>query len=83
MASSAPSAARAHSTFLVEGRRYWQCAQCRAQTTLRSGTLLHAARVPLTTWFQAIYLVTQNRNNISALSLAMRRFGSRNACWAS
>lgn len=58
-----------HSTFLVEGRRYWQCSHCREQTTLRSGTLFHASRLPLTTWFQAIYLVTQNKNNLSALSL--------------
>jgi len=60
---------RDHSTFVVDGRRYWQCAHCRAQTTLRSGTLFHATRLPLTKWFQAIYLVTQNKNNLSALSL--------------
>lgn len=60
---------REHSCFLADGRRYWQCAHCRAQTTVRSGTLFHASRLPLTHWFQAIYLVTQNKNNISALSL--------------
>ena len=60
---------REHSSFVVDRRRYWQCARCREQTTLRSGTLFHATRLPLTKWFQAIYLVTQNKNNISALSL--------------
>lgn len=60
---------REHSTFRADGRRYWQCSQCREQTTLRSGTLFHASRLPLTTWFQAIYLVTQNKNNLSTLSL--------------
>ena len=59
----------AHSTSLVDGRRYWQCSHCREQKTLRSGTLFHASRLPLTKWFQAIYLITQNKNNISALSL--------------
>jgi transposase-like protein len=57
------------STFLAEGRKYWQCSHCRTQTTLRAGTLFHASKVPLTKWFQAMYLVTQNKNNISALSL--------------
>ncbi len=61
--------ARAHSTFVADGRQYWQCAQCRVQTTLCSGTLFHATKLPLTTWFQAIYLVTQNKNCLSALSL--------------
>ena len=36
---------------------------------MRSGTLFHASKLPLTKWFQAIYLVTQNKNNTSALSL--------------
>lgn len=60
---------REYSRFLADGRWYWQCAHCRAQTTARSGTLFHASKLPLTKWFQAIYLVTQNKNNLSALSL--------------
>ena len=60
---------REHSRFLADGRRYWQCSHCRTQTTVCSGTVFHATRLPLTKWFQAIYLVTQNKNNISALSL--------------
>jgi transposase-like protein len=59
----------AHSTFVADGRQYWQCAHCRAQTTVRSGTLFHASKLPLSKWFQAIYLVTQNKSNISALAL--------------
>lgn len=60
---------RESSRFLAEGRPYWQCSHCRTQTTLRSGTVFHASKVPLSKWFQAIYLVTQNKNNLSALSL--------------
>jgi len=58
-----------HSRFLADGRWYWQCSRCRTQTSVCSGTLFHASRLPLAKWFQAIYLVTQNKNNISALSL--------------
>ncbi len=36
---------------------------------MRSGTLFHASKLPLSKWFQAIYLVTQNKSNISALAL--------------
>jgi transposase-like protein len=60
---------REHSRFLADGRWYWQCSKCRTQSTVRSGTLFHASRLPLTKWFQAIYLITQNKNNLSALSL--------------
>lgn len=31
--------------------------------------LVSQSKLPLTKWFHAIYLVTQNKNNISALSL--------------
>ena len=37
---------REQSRFLAERRRYWQCPHCRAQTTVRSGTLLHASKSP-------------------------------------
>lgn len=36
---------------------------------MRSGTLFHGSKLSLRKWFQAMYLVTQNKNNISALSL--------------
>jgi len=47
---------REHACFLADGRRYWQCAKCRAQCTVCSGTLFHATKLPLTKWFQAIYV---------------------------
>ncbi len=58
-----------HSVFLVNGQRVWQCAHCRQQTTLCSGTLFHASKLPLTKWFQALYLISQDKNDHSALSL--------------
>jgi transposase-like protein len=61
--------ATAHSRFHADGREYWQCAQCRAQTSLTCGTLFESSKLPLTKWFQAFYLVTQNKNDLSALSL--------------
>jgi transposase-like protein len=61
--------AKAHSRFHVDGRAYWQCAQCRVQTSLTCGTLFENSKLPLTKWFQAMYLVTQNKNDLSALSL--------------
>jgi transposase-like protein len=61
--------ATAHSRFRADGREYWQCAHCRVQTSLTCGTLFESSKLPLTKWFQAMYLVTQNKNDFSALSL--------------
>jgi len=47
----------------------YQCNRCHAQTTLTSGTIFQGTRLPLTAWFQAMYLMTQSKNNVSALEL--------------
>ena len=47
----------------------FQCGVCNQQTSLIAGTLFHSTKLPLTTWFLAIYLVSQSKNNLSALSL--------------
>jgi transposase-like protein len=60
--------ARKHS--YSAGRRVFQCSACRAQTTVKAGTILHKSRTPLTKWFLAIYLLTQSKNDIAALELA-------------
>ena len=52
----------------------FQCFNCRTQTTLTSGTIFHASKLPLTTWFLAMYLMTQSKNAIAALEL-MRILG--------
>ncbi|MEJ2118962.1 MAG: IS1595 family transposase [Alphaproteobacteria bacterium] len=51
-------------------RRVFQCSDCRAQTTVKAGTILHKSRTPLTKWFLAIYLLTQSKNDIAALELS-------------
>ncbi len=48
---------------------YYQCCACRHQTTLTSGTLLESTKLPLTKWFQAIYLLSSTKTNLAALEL--------------
>lgn len=63
-----------HSLFFREGRKYWQCHRCREQTSLISGTLFQSTKLPLTRWFLAMHLLTQSKNNVSALEM-MRHLG--------
>lgn len=55
--------------FRHRGRRHWQCATCHRQTSLRAGTVFDHTRLPLTTWFLALYLLTQSKTNVAALEL--------------
>lgn len=56
----------------VKTRQLFQCTQCKYQCSLTSGTIFDSSKLPLTTWFLAIYLITQAKEGMSALSL--RRF---------
>jgi hypothetical protein len=65
-------AARTH--FVRAGLPYWQCGVCPHQTSLISGTMFEASKLSLTRWFLALQLLTQSKNNVSALEL-MRQLG--------
>ena len=62
-------AGRLSSRFRREDRIYYQCCACRHQTTLLSGTLFEATKLPLRTWFLGIHLLTSTKTNMAALEL--------------
>ena len=53
-------------------RLLYQCRQCRHQASILSGTIFSSTKLPLTTWFLAIYFVSQSKEGVSSLKL--RRF---------
>jgi len=63
-----------HLVFHRDGMKYWQCRACHSQTSLTAGTIFQATKLPLTLWFLAMHLMTQSKNNVSALEL-MRHLG--------
>ena len=59
----------ANSSFRREGRLYWQCSNCRHQCSVISGTIFESSKLGLSRWFLAMHLLTQAKNNVSALEL--------------
>ena len=70
-----------HSEFRHDGRLYFQCAGCRYQCSLVSGTVFESSKFPLPTWFLAMHLMTQAKNNVSALELKRHLGVSYPAAW--
>ena len=58
-----------HSEFRRHDRLYFQCSSCRYQCSLVSGTIFESSKLPLPRWFLAMHLMTQAKNNVSALEL--------------
>jgi len=57
-------------------RALLQCNRCKHQVSVTAGTIFHATKLPLTTWFQAIYHLSQSKGGISSIELG-RRLGVR------
>lgn len=70
-----------HYRYRRNGLRVFQCCDCRTQTSLTEGTIFHSTKLPLTSWFQAMFFLTQNKNNISTLELRRHLGISYPAAW--
>ena len=71
----------ARTRFERGGLRYWQCGGCQRQTSLISGTIFEASKLPLSRWFLAMQLLTQSKNNVSALELRRQLGVSYRSAW--
>lgn len=67
----------------LETKRFtYECAACGRQTSVTAGTIFHRSKLPLLTWFLAIYAVASHSNGISALQLqAQLGIGSYKTAW--
>ncbi len=61
----------------------WMCRACGHRASVTAGTIFHRTRTPLSTWFAAIWLVTSQKNGVSAQGLQrVLGFNSYETAWA-
>lgn len=63
-----PKCGCSHAYLLQNGR--YQCAECRHQTSVMAGTVLHKTHMSLTKWFFLFYFACYDKRGISAVQLA-------------
>jgi len=59
----------------------YQCNSCRQQTSPIAGTIFASTKLPLTTWFRAMYHMTQTKQGISSLELGRRLGVTQTTAW--
>lgn len=60
-----------------------RCAACRKESSVTAGTIFHGSRLPLQSWFAAIWYVVNQKQGVSALGLQrVLGFGSYQTAWA-
>jgi transposase-like protein len=65
----------------VEVRKVFQCNRCHQQTSVISSTIFEHTKLPLTTWFLGMYLLTQSKNGVSILQMKRQLGIGYNAAW--
>jgi hypothetical protein len=55
---------------------------CRHQVSLTAGTILHATKLPLTSWFLAMWLIATAKNGISSVELGRRLGIKQTNAWS-
>ena len=59
---------KSHDMWKINERKY-KCRECSYQTTIISGTYLQGTHLPLTTWFEAVWHIVNQRGESNALEL--------------
>ena len=77
-----PECGHAEGDTTIQTRGLLQCKHCRHQTSLTAGTVFAYSKLPRTTWFLALYLLTQQKNAISALELKRQLGVSYATAWS-
>src|SRR5687767_6288199 len=75
-----PACGHAGRAWLGE-RQLYQCNRCKHQVSLTAGTIFHATKLPLTTWFLAIHLIVTAKNGISSVELGRRLGVKQTTAW--
>ena len=70
-----------HKHCQLRQRKVLQCIRCKQQISLTAGTLFENTKLRLSTWYLAMYLLTQSKNGISAMDLKRQLGVSYNTAW--
>ena len=65
----------------LKTRKLFQCNRCKKQVRLMAGTVFQDTKLPLTTWFAAIYHLTQSKGGISSIELGRRLGVKQGTAW--
>jgi hypothetical protein len=76
-----PACGHGGQAWLAE-RKLFQCNRCKHQVSLTAGTIFHATKLPLTTWFLAIHLIVSAKNGISSIELGRRLGVKQTTAWS-
>ncbi len=67
--------------YYLKNRKLYQCKECKHQTSITAGTVMHRSRISLKKWFWTIYLTSTDKGGIAATTLSERLKVSYPTAW--
>lgn len=64
-----PQCGNKHLNYFLTTRNIWKCSSCKKQFSAKRDTIFSDSKLPLTTWFKALYFFTSNKRGISSYQL--------------
>jgi transposase-like protein len=61
--------------------RLFKCKQCRSNFSIRVGTIFEDSKLPLQTWFAAIWLITNHPKGVASTTLAKDLKVTQKTAW--
>lgn len=70
-------------SYKIEGGKRFKCAnkECYKKYSVTVGTVFEASNIPLTTWFQAMYHIVNNKKGMSSVQLAKHLGVTQKTSW--
>lgn len=62
-------------------KRTHKCGDCRKRFSIKVGTIFEDSKIPLRTWFVAVYLITAHKKGISSLQLSRDLDVTQKTAW--
>ncbi|MCC8089365.1 MAG: IS1595 family transposase [Rikenellaceae bacterium] len=59
----------------------WKCSKCTKSFSAKTKTCMEFSKIPLTTWFEVIWIVTNNKKGVSSIWLSGETGLSQRTCW--
>jgi transposase-like protein len=59
-----------HLNYFITTRSIWKCSSCKKQFSVKKNTIFEDSKLPLTTWFKAMYFFTNFKRSLSSCQMA-------------
>lgn len=64
-----PKCGNKHMNYFLSSRNIWKCSDCKKQFSVTKGTIFESTKLPLVTWFKAIFYITTVKRGLSSCQL--------------